>query len=72
MEQKDLQQLQSKGISVQQIETQIKQFETGFPFLKLEAAASIGRGIMAPSREEVQAYVKAWEDYKAGGKKIVK
>ena len=32
MEQKDLQQLQSKGISEQQIETQIKQFETGFPF----------------------------------------
>ena len=72
MEQKDLQQLQSKGISEQQIETQIKQFETGFPFLKLEAAASIGKGIIAPSEDEVKAYEKAWEDYKASGKKIVK
>ena len=72
MEQKDLQQIKAKGISEQQIETQIKQFETGFPFLKLEAAAAIGKGIMAPSQEEVQAYEKAWEDYKASGKKIVK
>ena len=48
LEEKDLQQLAAKGISQQQIETQLKQFETGFPFLKLEAAASIGHGILAP------------------------
>lgn len=72
LEEKDLKQLQSKGISEQQIETQIKQFETGFPFLKIEAPASIGQGIIAPSAEEADAYVKAWEDYKASGKKIVK
>lgn len=72
LEEKDLKQLADKGISQQQIETQIKQFETGFPFLKLEAAASIERGILAPSADEVDAYVKAWEDYKASGKKIVK
>lgn len=72
LEEKDLKQLQAKGISEQQIETQIKQFETGFPFLKLEAAASIEQGILAPSAEQADAYVKAWEDYKASGKKIVK
>ena len=67
-----LQQIKAKGISEQQIETQIKQFETGFPFLKLEAAAAIGKGIMAPDKQEADAYVKAWEEYKASGKKIVK
>ncbi|MBQ0075067.1 MAG: DUF4301 family protein [Prevotella sp.] len=72
LEEKDLKQLAEKGISQQQIETQIKQFETGFPFLKLEAAASIEQGILAPSKSEADAYVKAWEDYKASGKKIVK
>ncbi len=72
LEEKDLQQLAAKGISQQQIETQLKQFETGFPFLKLEAAASIGHGIMAPSVEEADGYVKAWEEYKASGKQIVK
>jgi len=72
MEQKDLQQIKAKGISEAQIEKQIKQFETGFPFLKLEAAAAIGKGIMAPNKQEAESYVKAWEEYKASGKKIVK
>ena len=72
MEEKDLKQLQAKGISEQQIKTQIKQFETGFPFLKIDAPAAIGKGIVAPSADEAKAYVKAWEDYKAEGKKIVK
>ena len=72
MQQQDIQQLKSKGISEAQIEKQIQQFQTGFPFLKIEAPASIGKGIMAPTESEVAGYVKAWEDYKASGKKIVK
>ena len=72
LEEKDLRQLAEKGISQQQIETQLKQFETGFPFLRLEAAAAIGHGIIAPTPEQIAAYVKAWEDYKASGKQIVK
>ena len=72
MQQQDIQQLQAKGITEAQIEKQIQQFQTGFPFLKIEAPASIGRGIMAPTEGEIAGYVKAWEDYKASGKKIVK
>ena len=48
------------------------QFKTGFPFLKLEAAAAIGRGIVAPNAEEGKKYVEAWQQYKAAGKKVVK
>ena len=70
--QQDLKQLAQKGISEQQIETQLGQFKTGFPFLKLEAAAAIGRGIVAPSAEEGKKYVEAWQRYKAEGKKVVK
>ena len=72
MQQQDIQQLQAKGITEAQIEKQIQQFQTGFPFLKIEAPASIGRGIIAPTEGEIARYVKAWEDYKASGKKIVK
>ena len=72
LEEKDLKQIADKGISEQQIEKQLKQFETGFPFLRLEAAAAIGKGIIAPAVEEKQGYIKAWEDYKAEGKEIVK
>jgi hypothetical protein len=70
--QQDLKQLAQKGISEQQIETQLGQFKTGFPFLKLEAAAAIGRGIVAPSNDEGRKYVEAWQQYKAAGRKVVK
>ncbi len=72
LEEKDLKQLAAKGISEQQIETQLKQFETGFPFLRIEAPASIEKGIVAPNADEVKNYVKAWQDYKNEGKTIVK
>ena len=69
---KDLKQIAQRGISEEQINTQLKQFETGFPFLKLEAAASVGNGIIAPNEQERQAYVEAWEQYKAEGHRVVK
>ena len=70
--QQDLKQLAQKGISEAQIERQLGEFKTGFPFLKLEAAAAIGKGIVAPSDAERKAYVEAWQQYKAEGKKVVK
>ena len=69
---KDLKQITQRGISEEQINTQLKQFETGFPFLKLEAAAAVGNGIVAPNEQERQTYVKAWEQYKAEGHRVVK
>jgi len=68
----DKKQLTQKGISEQQIETQLRQLREGFPFLRLRAAAAIGNGIMAPSETEVQAFVEAWEAYKAAGHHITK
>ena len=70
--QQDIKQLAQKGISEQQIETQLGQFKTGFPFLKLEAAAAIGRGIVAPAKDEGKKFVEAWQRYKAAGKRVVK
>ena len=54
----DKEQLSKKGISEAQINEQLKYFETGFHYLKLEAAASIGQGIIAPNEAE---YLAAWE-----------
>ncbi len=72
LEERDLQQLAQKGITVAQIETQLSQFENGFPYLKLDAAAAIGRGIMACDEQQADDYIKAWEAYKAEGHRIVK
>jgi hypothetical protein len=70
--QQDLKQIAQRGISEEKIETQLKQFETGFPFLRLEAAAAVGNGIVAPNDEERKQYVDAWEHYKAVGHRVVK
>lgn len=72
LSQEDLKQIALKGMSEEQIETQLEQFKTGFPFLKLEAAAEINRGIMAPDKDKRATYEKAWTDYKAEGRRVVK
>jgi len=64
--------LEAKGISEAQIEQQLRDFQTGFPFLKLAGAAAIGHGIMAVSDEQEKACIKAWDDYKAEGHHITK
>ena len=72
LSQQDLKQIALRGISEEQIETQLNEFKTGFPFLKLEAAAAVGNGIVAPNEAERKQYVEAWQQYKAEGKKVVK
>lgn len=72
LSQEDLKQIALKGMTEEQINTQLEEFKKGFPFLKLEAAASIGHGIIAPDKEERTTYEKTWNDYKAEGHRIVK
>ena len=69
---KDLKQITARGITEEQVNHQLEQFKTGFPFLKLEAAAAIGKGIVAPSDEERADYIERWNQYKQEGHKIVK
>ena len=68
----DLLQIQQKGISEAQIEAQLESFRKGFEFLKLQGAAAVGKGIIAPSDDEAEAYIQAWNDYKAEGHDITK
>ena len=64
--------LEKKGISEEKIAEQLACFEKGFPFLKLDGAASIEKGILAPAEAEMKAYLEAWDAYMQGEKKIVK
>ena len=72
LSQQDLKQIALRGITAEQIENQLNEFKTGFPFLRLEAAAAVGNGIVAPNDEERKQYVSAWENYKAEGHRVVK
>jgi hypothetical protein len=62
LSQQDLQQIAQKGISEQQIETQLGQFKTGFPFLRLKAAASIEDGIVATNEHDKEVYIDVWNE----------
>lgn len=64
--------LEKKGISEEKIAEQLACFEKGFPFLKLDGAASVEKGILVPSEAEMQTYLEAWDAYKQGEKTIVK
>lgn len=64
--------LGKKGITEQQMQEELAYFESGFPYLKLEAAASIGHGILALDEKAAAAYLNAWDAYKQTDKKVVK
>ena len=73
LSEQDLKQISQRGISEEQINNQLNQFKTGFPFLRLEGAAAVGRGIVAPTDEERKQYVSAWQEYLKGeGRRVVK
>ena len=64
--------LNRKGISEQKMSEQLKNFVTGFPFLKVEAAASVEKGILVPTASEVENYLAVWDEYCKGGNNILK
>lgn len=61
--QQDLQQLAQRGISEEQLLHQLQQIKDGFPYLRIEAAARVGRGIVAPTVSERQHYIEVWKKY---------
>ena len=72
LSQQDLKQIAQKGITEEQIKIQLEEFKTGFPFLKIEAAAGIGQGIIRLDEDARNSYVNDWNAYKKEGHKIVK
>ena len=57
----DLQQIESHGLTLSQVEQQIENFRQGFPYLKIVRAASAGDGVQVLSEEEVASAVERYE-----------
>ena len=68
----DKKMMSNKGITEPMIEAQLKRFETGFPWLKLEAAATIGNGITQLDAKQQSQCIKLWKEFQAGGATIEK
>ncbi len=70
--QEDKEFLAQKGISEEKLNSQLDNFKTGFPWLKLAGAASPEKGITIPSEDEKKAYLNAWDGYLNGTGKVLK
>lgn len=68
----DLNLLQQKGISEEAVNAQIKRFETGFPFLRLQCAATPGDGINVLDEDVQNEAIERWDEYLADGGDVTK
>lgn len=68
----DLQYLKEKGISEDTLRQQLHDLAAGFPFLEIEAPATIGHGITQPSEEMLQQSTDIWEKYLESGGTVMK
>ncbi len=68
----DLDLFKSRHITVEDVERQLTAFKTGFPFLKIESAATVGNGILKLSEREESDYISAWDEYLAHNGNILK
>lgn len=58
----DLQQIRKKGLTPEDLEQQIRNFEQGFPFAPLVKPARPGDGIRQLDQDELERYQKDYED----------
>lgn len=61
LEEKDLQQIKARGVDIEKVEQQLKYFTEGFPYLKLEKAATVGDGIIRISESEADERVSTYD-----------
>ena len=69
---KDLSQIAERGISEEKINEQLACFEKGFPFLEIEASASVDKGIMSIPQEKQKEYLLAWDAYLTKDRRVLK
>lgn len=64
--------IEAKGITQEMIDTQLANFNNGFPYLKIDSVATVGNGIVAIDDAEASKYIKQWNEFKDGGGTIEK
>ena len=59
---KDIRQIEDKGLTIKEVDNQIQDFVEGFPFLSISKPAIINDGIVRLNDEKITAFVKLFED----------
>ncbi|WP_346854895.1 DUF4301 family protein [uncultured Draconibacterium sp.] len=69
---KDKQQIQQRGSNLQTVLSQIENFKTGFPFLQIEDAAEVGKGIIRLNPEDLEKRGALYDKKVASGTRPLK
>ncbi len=72
LDSKDLEQLKQRGIVPEQVERQLAQFKSGFPFADIQRPATIGDGILKANEADNQKYANLYDAEIKAGKKVIK
>lgn len=64
--------LERRGIGEEKLQEELTMLAEGFPFLKIEAPATVGKGIFRLTDEMQATAIGLWEEFLAGGGKAVK
>ncbi len=62
LSEKDIQQIKAKGLSVSDVEQQVKNFETGFPYLPIVKPATPGDGIRKINQPEFDRFKQEYAE----------
>lgn len=69
---KDLAQIKSLGMTSEGVLAQLERHRQGFPYLRIDAAATVGNGIKSLTPAQQQEAIARWQRYLADGGKVVK
>lgn len=72
LQHEDLITIEKRGITEDQLQSQIERFKTGFPYLRIADSARVGAGIVALTPQEEDAAMARWEKYLADGGTVSK
>ncbi|MDP5081805.1 MAG: DUF4301 family protein, partial [Winogradskyella sp.] len=61
---KDIKQIEAKGLTVKDVESQIALFQSGIPFTNISQAATIGNGIIAMNEDFIKEAITYFESKK--------
>jgi len=59
---KDIIQIESKGLTIEKIQEQIQLFKEGLPFVEIKHVATLGNGILALAQKEKQHYINYYDN----------
>lgn len=59
---KDIEQIEQKGLTVEQINSQIELFKKGIPYIKLKSAATLENGIIKLNNQQEEVSIETFEN----------